>query len=76
MSSVVSQVRGSLRAARVRRGHNKFSQLAYLILTNGGKDGWLRFDRDVRVLRIFAQVVIFAIALTVREMLGRKALDR
>ena len=76
MSTLVSQVRGSLQAARVRREHNKFSQLADLVLTNGGKDGWLRFDRDVRVLRIFAQVVIFAIVLTVREMLGRKVLDR
>ena len=76
MSAVVSKVRASVQDARFRREHNRFSTLAYLVLTRGGKDDWLRFDLNVRIVRMCAQIVLFAVMLVVREALGRKILRR
>jgi len=76
MSTVVSKVRTSLQDARVRREQYRFSTLAYLALTRGGKDDWLRFDWNVRMVRMCVQIVLYAAMLLVREALGRKIFQR
>ena len=76
MSAAISKLRTSFQEGRAVNQKNAFHQLAYLALTGGGKDDWMRFDRNVRIVRMLVSVVLFIVALVIREAIGRKVFNR